>query len=99
MRTDKALDLYKKHYIDLWFERTGLLQAIKKKYGCVSALYPGSLFHIAPSFFFPHVVYVDQSPLTREFFADTAGVLHHIDRNKKHKRSPEESKVTELSKN
>lgn len=33
-------------------------------------LYPGSYIHIAPSFIFPYVTYVDTDPPTKRFFAD-----------------------------
>jgi hypothetical protein len=82
-----VIDLYRKHYLDIRFERAGLFRAIKKKYNCSYALYPGSFVHITPSFFFPHVVYVDQDPTAKEFFADLESVLHYIDRNKQYKRS------------
>ncbi len=87
VRSNLAIDLYRKHYLDIGFERAGLFRAIKKKYDCNYALYPGSFVHITPSFFFPHVVYVDQHPTAKEFFADLEAVVQYIDRNKQYKRS------------
>ena len=88
MKSSSTIDLYRKHYNDIRFERAGLFKAIKETYNCNDALYPGSFIHITPSFFFPHVVYVDQSPIAIEFFADTPSVLQYISRNKRYKRSP-----------
>ena len=88
MKSSSTIDLYRKHYSDIRFERVGLFKVIQGNYHCNEALYPGSFIHITPSFFFPHVVYVDQSPSAIEFFADALGVLQYINRNKKYKRSP-----------
>ena len=87
MKSVSTIDLYRKHYSDIRFERAGLFKAIKEKYNCNDALYPGSFIHITPSFFFPHVVYIDPNPIAIEFFADASSVLQHINRNKKYKRS------------
>lgn len=87
MKSNSAIDLYRKTYSDILFERAGLFKVIKENYGCNYVLYPGSSIHITPSLFFPHVVYVDQSPIAIKFFADEPGVLQYINRNKKYKRS------------
>jgi hypothetical protein len=42
--------------------------------------------HITPSFYFPHVVYVGQSPQAQAFFTDTAALRAVIDRNKTYHR-------------
>jgi len=87
MKSSSTIDLYRKYYRDAQFERVGLFKVIGENYHCNEALYPGSFIHITPSFFFPHVVYVDQGPSATEFFADMLGVLQYINRNKKYKRS------------
>jgi len=87
MKSNSEIDLYRKTYSDILFERAGLFKVIKENYGCNYVLYPGSSIHITPSLFFPHVVYVDQSPIAIKFFADGPGVLQYINTNKKYKRS------------
>lgn len=87
MKSNSAIDLYKKIYSDLQFERTGLFQAVQEKYNCQHVLYPGSFVHITPSFFFPHVVYIDRDPKAQEFFADRDRVSAYINSRKTYKRS------------
>ncbi len=70
--------IYKKYFIEKKFERVGLFEAIKSKYGCKSALYPGSFIHIAPSFVFPDVIYVDNDTRAKKFFKDTHQVNNII---------------------
>jgi hypothetical protein len=46
------------------------------------------VFHlITPSFFFPHVVYVDNDPAAETFFSGTGDLLEFINRNKTFARS------------
>jgi len=87
MNSSTTIDLFKKFYTDIQFERAGLFKFIKENYDCTEVLYPGSFIHVTPSFFFPYVVYVDQSPIASKFFADQASVLQYINRNKTYKRS------------
>jgi len=88
MKSVSALSLYEKHYADSQFERAGLFKKIRKLYGCTYVLYPGSYVHITPSFFFPHVVYVDRSPVVARFFADAEGVLNCVRKNQTYERPP-----------
>jgi SAM-dependent methyltransferase len=69
------------------FERAGLFKVVKEYFDCNEALYPGSLIHVTPSFFLPHVVYVDHNPLAVEFFGDLDSVIELVNRNKQYKRS------------
>ena len=87
MVQNATIALYKKQYAEFQFERAGLFKLIREKFGCTEVLYPGSSVHITPSFYFPHVVYVDTSPTAVNFFADETAVLTHIDRKKTYKRS------------
>lgn len=87
MNSDSVIDLYKKQYGDVQFERIGLFKFISENYACGAVLYPGCFIHIAPSFVFPHVVYVDKSPVAKNFFADQDAVLQFVNRNKIYKRS------------
>lgn len=87
MKFNSTIELYRKHYSDIEFERSGLFEYISENYACGEVLYPGCFTHITPSFYFPHVVYVDKDPVAADFFADRAGILQFVDRNKKYKRS------------
>ncbi|MCL4295315.1 MAG: hypothetical protein KJ077_06290 [Anaerolineae bacterium] len=87
MKSSSAINLYKKFYSDLQFERAGLFQAVQEKYNCQHVLYPGSFVHITPSFFFPHVVYIDRDPKAQAFFADRDSVSAYINSRKTYKRS------------
>ena len=80
-------DAYSKYYASLGFERLGLLAALRAEYACTSVLYPGCSFHIAPSFYFPHVVYVDQSLEVASLFADLPAVQDFIRPRRHYKRS------------
>ncbi len=79
---------YQKYYVAFQFERAGLFKLIQEHFSCVEVLYPGCSYHITPSFYFPHLVYVDQSHAAATFFADHAAVLEVINRHKTYKRSP-----------
>jgi hypothetical protein len=84
---NSRIAIYSKHYSELQFERSKLFEAIVKNYNCTDVLYPGSFVHITPSYCFPHVVYVDQSPIAKDSFDATGTVLAHVNRNKQYKRS------------
>ena len=87
MKSISVVDLYKKYYSDIQFERAGLFRLLQRHYRCIEVLYPGSFIHITPSFFFPHVVYIDKNSVAAEFFQDTGSVLRLVNRNKEYKRS------------
>jgi hypothetical protein len=74
--------LYNKYFVENSFERKNIFKAILKRYGCKSALYPGSFIHITPSFYFPSVIYVDSDRQAKRFFTDTREVKRIIDKNK-----------------
>lgn len=85
---NKIEALYKQYYLENepHFERLAIFSAVQSRYGGTTALYPGCLIHLTPSFFFPHVVYVDTSPEARAFFAARKEVLAFVDRRKRYKR-------------
>jgi hypothetical protein len=87
MTTSPAIELYRKMYVDMQFERTALFALLKEHHPANSVLYPGCFVHIAPSFVFPNVVYVDRSPEAFHFFADSAAIQEYINRHKIYKRS------------
>ena len=78
---------YQKFYVALQFEREGLFKLLQQHYRCQIVLYPGCSHHITPSFYFPHVVYVDQSATAAAFFAQQQAVLELINLHKRYKRS------------
>jgi hypothetical protein len=80
------LALYRKQYVDIEFERAGLFAALRKKYRCSEVLYPGCSVHITPSLYFPHVVYIDQSPESADFFSDVGAIDAYLQRNKHYRR-------------
>ncbi len=76
--------LYNKYFVKKSFERIGLFKAIRNKYGCRSALYPGSFIHIAPSFIIPEVIYVDNDSQTKRFFKNVEDVKEIITSKKQY---------------
>jgi len=87
MKNDSTIDLYRKYYGDFEFERVGLFKFISENYACGEVLYPGCFIHITPSFYFPHVVYVDKDPVAVDFFTNQVDILQFVNRKKKYKRS------------
>lgn len=81
------MTLYQKQYVAFQFERAGLFKLLRQEFQCTEVLYPGSSVHITPSFYFPHVVYVDYSETAVKFFANETAVLTHINHHKTYKRS------------
>lgn len=80
--------LYQKYVADHGLERAELFETLKAKFEwATTVLYPGSSAHITPSFYFPHVVYVDKGHLARQFFADPGEVLRMVEATKHYKRS------------
>jgi len=86
MKNDKSIDLYNKLYLDINFERAGLFEVVRNKYKCFTAIYPGCSVHITPSFYFQHVVYVDISQASRDFFNHTQSILDFVNTNKIYKQ-------------
>jgi len=82
------VDHYHRQYVDLRFERSGLFELIREKYHSQEVLYPGCSVHITPSFFFPHVVYVDQDPAAMAFFSNRDSLLGLINRKRRYHRKP-----------
>lgn len=81
------MNLYENHYTQFHFERAGLFKAMQKRYQCRDVLYPGCSIHITPSFYFPHVVYVDQDEAAAQFFADKSSIAAFVNRHKQYKPS------------
>lgn len=81
-------DAYRKYFVEMQFERRSLFQAVRRKYNAIAVLYPGCFVHITPSFFFPHVVYVDSSEDSRRYFAAAAEIQALIQAGRHYKRAP-----------
>jgi hypothetical protein len=81
------MNLYETQYKSLQFERAGLFKVILEKYPGRTVLYPGCSVHITPSLYFPHVVYVDESPVAANFFANERFIAEFVSRNKQYKQS------------
>jgi len=87
MNSDRNVDSYKRFYTDMNFDRAGLFEVLKRTYDCSTVLYPGCSIHITPSFYFPHVIYVDKSAAAEEFFNDARSILEFVNSSKKYKQS------------
>lgn len=51
-------------------------------------LYAGCYVHVTPSMYFRHVVYVDRSDRSAQFFGDEAGVAKVIADRSRHRKAP-----------
>ena len=68
--TRDAASLYTEHYTEPSAERLGLFTLMAERFGCRSALYPGSFVHVTPAFVFPRSCFVDMDSEAARFFAD-----------------------------
>ncbi|MFH0899011.1 MAG: hypothetical protein V2A73_00120 [Pseudomonadota bacterium] len=81
--------IYQEYVVAPDLERTALLEALRKMCaGEATVLYPGSSVHVTPSFFFQHVVYVDRSELSRDFFAREQAVIDVVNARKQYRQQP-----------
>ncbi|MCX7745836.1 MAG: class I SAM-dependent methyltransferase [Clostridia bacterium] len=88
VKNHRAIDSYRRFYIDMNFERLGLFEEVKNRYDCNTVIYPGCSIHVTPSFYFQHVVYIDISEVAKEFFRNTQSILNFLNSNKKYKQLP-----------
>lgn len=79
--------LYQKYFIDIGIERLSLFNNVRNKYMSEKVLYPGSFVHIAPSFYFSEVVYLDLDKRCKKFFSDNI-TLEFIHSRKEYKQNP-----------
>lgn len=82
--------LYDEYVVAPGLERLALFEALRARFAKATptVLYPGSSIHVTPSFCFEHVVYVDRSPLARDFFASKDGVMEVIGARKQFRGAP-----------
>jgi len=81
--------IYQEYVVAPDLERTALLEALRAR--CpreATVLYPGSSVHVTPSFFFQHVVYVDRSEMSRDFFARAQAVIELVNARKRYRQQP-----------
>ncbi len=88
MSPSPAAQAFRQYYTEMQMERGGLFATMAREYGGATVLYPGSSFHITPSFYFRHVVYVDRSADAQGFFAASAEVLRIINERRQHAQAP-----------
>lgn len=82
-------NIYQEYVVAHGLERAALLKELRARCtGSPTVLYPGSLIHVTPSFFFGHVVYVDRSDLSRDFFEKKQAVLDLISTRQKYRQRP-----------
>ena len=82
---NKALNLYKEFYIDRDYELVALFRLLNERFDIHKVLYPGSYVHIAPSFIFPEVVYVDSFHKAKSFF-DEPEVANFLKQRKEYQQ-------------
>jgi hypothetical protein len=75
-------------YTALGFERQGLFRLLQRQFNPREVVYLGSSIHVTPSFFFPHVRYVDNGAQSCAFFADVNAVQAFIAQHKQYRRAP-----------
>jgi SAM-dependent methyltransferase len=81
--------IYQEYVVTPGLERAALLEALRARCAREAAvLYPGSSVHVTPSFFFQHVVYVDRSEFSRDFFAQRQAVLDAVNAHKTYRQQP-----------
>lgn len=88
MSSSPAAQAFRQFYTEMQMERGGLFATMAREFGGATVLYPGSSFHITPSFYFRHVVYVDRSAEAQAFFAASAEVLRLVKARKQYAQEP-----------
>lgn len=79
---------YEKLYRQFEFERIGLFRCIKNAFRVEVVAYVGASIHIAPSFVFRRVIYIDNSQLATEFYAHENKIIEYIQARKEYRAKP-----------
>jgi len=87
VRVSSKADAYRRRYVDLDFEPAELFRAIEENFGCHQGPVSRKFDSYHSILFFPHVVYVDHSPVAKSYFADAGRLLRHFNAHKS-KSSP-----------
>ena len=64
--------------------RRAIYQMVVEKFSVRKALYPGCGLDISPSFFVPHVIYIDSAPLVAAFFQERERLQLEISKEKQY---------------
>jgi SAM-dependent methyltransferase len=81
--------VYQEYVVAPGLARTALLAELRARCaGEATVLYPGAFLHVTPSFFFEHVVYVDRSDFSRDFFARAQAVVCLVNQHKRYRQAP-----------
>lgn len=64
------LEYYKLYYQGKYDPMIKLFDYLKKTFEIKTVVYPGSFIHVAPSYVFPHVTYLDVYPNIESFFVE-----------------------------
>lgn len=80
---------YETLYLEHGLERTGLFACLRKTFPAAEAVaYPGSSIHLAPSFVFRNVTYIDRMETTIRFFRHTDEVRAYVNTRKTYREEP-----------
>lgn len=79
---------YDSLYRALGLERQGLFRLLQRQFNPRQVVYLGSSIHVTPSFFFPHVRYVDNGDQSRAFFAGMDAVKAFVSKRKQYRQAP-----------
>lgn len=88
MTGSSAIAAYTTFYVDMHLERLEVLKAVQGRIGRATVLYPGCAIHIAPSYFFQHVVYIDRHPAAAKFFEEEREIADYVAARKQYKQAP-----------
>ncbi len=75
------LEYYKAYYLGKYDETIHIFNYLAQHYDIQSVVYPGSFIHLAPSFAFSHVTYIDKYKHIDDFFEDS-DVLKYLSLHK-----------------
>jgi hypothetical protein len=69
-------------------ERQGLFRLLRRQFNPREVVYLGSSIHVTPSFFFPHVRYVDNGDQSSAFFSGMDAVNAFVSQRKQYRQAP-----------
>lgn len=80
---------YESLYLENGLERTGLFACLRKTFPAAEAVaYPGSSIHIAPSFVFRNITYIDRNENAVSFFRNIDQVRAYVNARKTYRGEP-----------
>ena len=84
---EDAPAVYNDYFESTNHERLGLFVLVAERFGCRSALYPGSFAHVTPAFVYPLTCFVDMDRQAARFFA-MPGLCELVERRKLYPEAP-----------